>query len=397
MEAILTIFFIIVVLLAFSAIVPLPTQKAQISPSVETPPAGQAETPKTETPQTATPKAVSQPTSTSKPVATPSQPKPTTTPSLIDTYITSGPKEGELINETTQVEFEFKAQILSPNIQGQITFETKLEGFDNQWISTYSNKRMFFLPPGPKEYTFLVRAKVGNIIDQTPATRTFKINTSPYFGKVRIVSVQPRSSTSSSLITLSTSLQQGEKIKLTGWQLKGKGGSFLIIKGVEKYHPIYTTFPDEIIYIEMGDVIYLSGASNPLGEELNFRPNKCFGYLSYKYFPISVPQSCPKPTQEEISFLDPCCQEFIRKTNLCEPIDYTLSFDRDCKAYLKKNFNYNGCFENYSEDEDFTLNQWHIYLNRDIVITDNCDTLYLLDRDGRLVDKYTYGQASCRW
>jgi hypothetical protein len=83
MEAILSVFFIIIALLAFSAIVPLPTQKAQVSPSVEAPPAEEPETPKT-IPQTGG--------QTSKPSTTPSQPKATTTPPLIDTFITLVPK-----------------------------------------------------------------------------------------------------------------------------------------------------------------------------------------------------------------------------------------------------------------------------------------------------------------
>jgi hypothetical protein len=390
MEAILSVFFIIVALLAFSAIVPLSTQKAQVSPEVETP--------VSETVLAETPKSFFQPSPAPQPTETPSQLEPTDTTPLLDTFITSGPEEGKLVSETNKVEFEFKGEILSEEVQGWMTFQTKIEGFDEKWVSAYSGKRTVTLPAGPQEYTFLVRAKVGDVVDPTPAQRNFKINISPYFGKVKFYNVQLRTESKPSLIKLTTNLKDGEKIKITGWSIKGKGGSIMILRGIEKYRPAYNLVADELIYIQKGDVIYLTKALNPLGEDVNFRPNKCFGYLeNSKNFSISVPKTCPKPEDEEISHLDSCCQEFIRETNLCEPIDFTLPLYDDCKAYLKKNFNYNGCFDNYSEDEDFLLNQWHIYLDRDLIIKNDCDTLYLLDQNGLFIDKYSYGTAYCHY
>lgn len=327
---------------------------------------------------------------------------PETKPAIsINTYITSGPKEGEVINETNKVTFEFKAKISPEETEGRISFETKVEGFDEDWKKTYSQKRKINLPSGPKEYTFLVRAKIEDVIDKTPAKRTFKINTSPYFDKVRISRVRIETTSRPSLITLSSYLKKGEEINITGWKIKGRRGSFVIPGGIEKYSPYYNPVPSKSIFIERGDIIYLSGSSNPLGRGRNFRSNKCMGYLAnYRDFPIPLSKNCPRPTREEISHLDPCCQEFILRLGRCEIPDYSQKYsvarDSECVDYLDKNFNYAGCFRKYSRDEDFVGRNWHIYMNRNIVISNDCDTLYLRDQNGLIIDKYSYGRPVCK-
>jgi len=338
-----------------------------------------------------------------KPVVKPAEVKPAEVkPAIsVNTYITSSPEEGEVIDETNKVTFEFKAKVSPEETEGRIIFETKIEGFDEDWKDTSSNQRIVNFPSGPKEYTFLVRAKIEDVIDQTPAKRTFKINTSPYFGKIKISSVSPQTSSRPSLITLSTYLKNEEEINITGWQIKGRKGSFVIPGGIEKYSPYYNPVPTESIFIERGDIIYLSGGSNPLGRDRNFRPNKCLGYFAnYHDFSIPLPKNCPKPTSEEISHLDPCCQEFILRMRTCEAPDYSQSYsvarDSECVDYLNENFNYGGCYRNYSRDEDFIGNNWHIYMNRDFLVSDDCDTLYLRDQNGLLVDKYSYGRPVCK-
>jgi len=327
----------------------------------------------------------------------PSIAKPTI---LIDTYITSGPKEGEVIEDKNQVTFGFEATVSPETTQNRIIFETKVEGFDKNWQETSSKQRVIILPVGSKEYTFWVRAKINNVIDKTSAGRTFKINISPYFGKVKISSADYQTSSRPSLVTLNTYLGE-EKINITGWQIRGKRGIFIIPGGIENYNPYYNPVPDENIIAKRGDTIYLSGAANPLGRGRNFRPNKCLGYLTNYYnFPISLPLNCPKAKSEEISHLNPCCQEFILKLGSCKIADYSnnlkISTDPECVAYLNENFNYAGCYIKYSQDKDFIWANWHIYMNTNIVVSDDCDTLYLRDQNGLLVDKYSYGRSICR-
>jgi len=326
--------------------------------------------------------------------------KPTAPKILVDTFIIGGPEQGEVIEEKTKITFKFEAKI-TPAQDGRIKFETKVVGLDAKWIKTSARERRINLPPGPKEYTFLVRAIFNGLVDPTPAKRTFTVNTSPYYGKIKIGRVQPKTDSAPSLITLRTNLEKEEEINVTGWNIKGRGGSFVVPGGIEKYRPGYNPVPTKNIFIKRSDIIYLSGGSNPLGDGRNFRPNKCLGYLTnYHDFPISFPKNCPKPTNEEISHLKPCCQEFILKVQKCEAPDYSndLNVLRDlkCMSYLENYFNYASCFYQYSKDEDFVEKNWHIYMKRDLVVSDGCDTLYLRDQNGLFVDKFSYGRAVCR-
>lgn len=319
---------------------------------------------------------------------------------FIDTSIIFGPKEGEIIEETNEVTFEFEAKII-PETKEQIYFETKIEGFDNDWVKIYYKERTVSFPPGSKEYTFLVRARTGNFVDFTPAKRTFRINISPYFKKVRIYSVQNKTSYEPSLITLGTTLKREERINITNWYLEGKGGKVAMPKGVEKYYHYYNLPQPEDIFITYGDAVYLSSGFNPLGRNRNFRPNKCMGYLVNSFdFSVSISKNCPGPTNKEISHLEPCCQEFIRYLTPCEVPDYSerpkIYSDPECVSYLNENFNNVGCFKNYSQDKDFLENIWHIYLNgKDITVSNDCDIIYLHDQDGLVIDKHSYGYAVC--
>ncbi len=329
------------------------------------------------------------------PIIEPEEPKPDIS---IDTHITFGPEEGEIIDDISEVTFEFEEKLSLEDVEGKITFETKIEGFDENWISTSSKKRTVKLPHGPKEYEFLVRTKIQDSVDPTPATRTFKINTSPYFGKIKISTVKYQSSSDPSLITLSTQLTREEKINITNWSVNGNKGKIIIPQGIEKYK---TFASPQNIFVKQSDKIYLVsgsnpwGGANPLGKNKNFRVNKCFGYLldNFDFYP-SISKNCPLPNKlEQISHLNESCQEFILDIRKCEIPDYSdnikITFDMECRGYMDDNFNYNSCFENYQQDENFLKNYWHVYLNTDIV-KELHDILYLRDRNGLLVDEYLY-------
>ena len=339
-------------------------------------------------------------TTTTKSYSKPNNP-PVKNPGIsINTFILDGPEEDEIIEETNQVTFEFSYGILPEETEDEVTFETKIEGFDDKWISTSSTKRTVTLDPVPKEYTFLVRAKVKDVVDLTPAKRKFKINVSPFLDKIKISSVHLQNSSSPSLITLRTYLDNDEEINIAGWNIRGKAGSFVIPSGIEIYQPGYNPVPEGGMLTKQGDIIYLSGGANPLGRNRNFRPNKCMGYLTNYYdFNISLPQNCPRPTKEEISHLGYCCREFILRMPSCSIPDYsdslTVSTNPECVSYINNFFNYASCFYKHYKDDDFLRNNWHIYINKNIVVKNDCDTLYLRDADGLFVDKYDYGRPIC--
>lgn len=320
---------------------------------------------------------------------------------LIDTFITAGPKKEELVEETNKVTFEFEGKITAGQSDEQILFETKVIGFDDSWEKTSSKKRTITLPSGAQEYTFLVRAKIEDSVDPTPAGRTFSINVSPYFEKVKISNVKVKTSTKPSLITITTKLKE-EEINFTNWEIKGERGKFTIPQGIKYYHSLFGNTPRDNIVAEPGDVIYISSGINPFGKGKNFRPNKCLGYLTEYYnFPISVPtKNCPKPKEEDLSHLSACCEEFILDLGTCEIPSYSQNLkivtDSECTSYLNENFNYNGCYKNFSKDEDFLKKDWHIYPGKDIVAYNERDIMYLRDQNGLFVDKLSYGCRVCK-
>ncbi len=337
---------------------------------------------------------------------TPDEPTEPTEPKkssiLIDTFITAGPKKGELIKETNKVTFEFEGKITAEQSDQQISFETKVIGLDDNWKKTCSQKRTIILPSGPQEYTFLVRAKIEDSVDPTPAGRTFNINVSPYFEKVKIFNVKVKTSSKPSLITITAQIKKQEEINFTDWEIKGKRGKFTIPQGIKYYHSLFGNTPRDNIVVKPGDVIYISSGINPFGKGKNFKPNKCFGYLSkFYYFPISVPTGrCPGPKKEELSSLSACCEEFILDLKTCEIPSYSqnlkIATDSECTTYLNENFNYNGCFRNFSKDKNFLKNNWHIYPGKNIVASEERDILYLRDQNGLFVDKHSYGCRVCK-
>jgi len=340
-------------------------------------------------------------------------PKPAVT---INTSIISSPQEGEALNTTNDVTFEFSSRVTPKETEGQITFETKIEGLDEDWQLTYSNDRTINFPPGPKEYTFLVRAKIEfwkgeeykNYTDPTPAKRTFKINTSPYFGKVKISYIEKRdyNGVTGSLITLYTYLDSNEKVNITGWRIEGENGGFTIPQGTEKYDPSYNLLPSENVFrqdiiLNYYDLVYLSSEKNPLGRNRDFRLNKCFGYLkNYYNFPVDFYGNCPLSQREDVFSLEDCCQKYILELGQCEEPNYWenpwLYSYTNCVNYVNNNLNYTGCYRNHSNDEDFLQDDWYIYMDRNFVGR-GIDTFYLRDKSGLLVDKYEYEDLCCEY
>ena len=327
--------------------------------------------------------------------STPETLPPETQTLEITTKIVSGPKHNEVIDETNEVTFQFDLKIPDPD--NNTRFETKVLGFDNDWRSTSSKKRTITLPPGPKEYTFLVREKE-KAETTSPAQRIFKLNISPYFEKVEIEDLEPGTKTSYSLITLDTDLDRGEEINMTGWQLKGRLKTFDFSKGIQAYHPIFNAVPNKDIIIKRNDTIYLSAASTPLGLASVFKTNQCAGYLDdLRTFPIPIPEDCPEIEEDDISELDQCCQEYILDLEECELPKDTYALDSECRDYVTNNISYEGCFSKYSKYNDFLGDEWHMYLNFNLVLTGECHTLYLRDQNGLFVDKYSYGETECNW
>jgi len=336
-------------------------------------------------------------TPTYTPTYTPTKPKEVQEEPrvLVETFIISGPKDGEIIKDTNQVTFEFKGRILSGDIEGEITFETMVEGSDTKWKTTSANKRTITFPAGINEYTFRVRAKAAGFTDPTPAERYFKVRLSPDFGKVTISTISP------SLIRLNSKLNQGETINITNWQVKGMKGTVTIPKSVEIVIPGESDLTKKNIILERNESLSIWSDSTPFRGIKSFRPNKCFGYLKdgYKSLDYSPKKICPEVKLEDIGYLSDDCRRTVLSLDNCRGFDYSnnpqLMFDSTCQEYIdnyvSENLNYEGCVENYYTDENFFNKSWYFYLGYKITCNSPCiDTIYLYDENGLLVNSKEY-------
>lgn len=319
-------------------------------------------------------------------------------PFVLDTTITKSPNT---VNDTNVVTFEFEGSVSPSDTKGRITFETKVEGIDSDWKSTSSRQRKVTLPPGQEGYVFLVRAKLGKVVDATPAQSAFSLAVSPFFGKVNISTTRAATTSKNSLIKLATRLDQDEEINITGWRIQGKGGSFTIPIGIESIRSSFNITPRDNIVIKRSDTILLTGDQSPfgIGKNFNFRPNTCIGHLkTYYTFPLSVSSSCPssRPELHEIAGLSEACQEFIlKKINFssCKVPDYSqnveVSTNAECVSYITNTFNYNSCYQEHFQNSNFLKNEWHVYMNTNFVRSLH-DVIELTDQNGLLVDKKVY-------
>lgn len=220
---------------------------------------------------------------------------------------------------------------------------------------------------------------------------------SPYFQKVQISSVRLFSySGQPSQIQLYSSLSKDKKVNLTGWQIKTNNARLTIPQAVNLYEPSGGA-PSEDIILSGDSRVNIYSNTSPLSK--NLRLNKCIGYLSNNYIFIpSLPQNCPTISPSEISYLSGHCQSYILSLWGCKTPDdsfydslSTIKEGLACRQFLDT-VNYNGCFQKHRFDSDFLSNEWWLWLGWGVqpVLDSQHDRLLLFDKDGLLVDEYTY-------
>lgn len=304
-----------------------------------------------------------------------------------DTIITSGPASGEVISGEAVAVFHYIA-VWSGDMK-DISFETKVGGIDNDWQGSSNTYRVFNLLSGDHAYTFQVRAKTNSgIYDLTPAERTFRAVVSTSMGKVKITSVSPGYFPSQIMeITLRN---DGDPIKISGWSLNSTTNKFVIPKGVGFYDSSVLVQPSDII-LKTGDYLHVFGATSPM--DMNFRLNKCFGYLNALYnFVPSLSNQCPYPDRTDLLNTSLACQNYILGLSSCQIPDagqLNNIGDSACRSFSDGNLNYSGCFRGYHFDPDFLKNEWYVYSGSNFV-KDKDESVELKDADGLLVDHYEY-------
>lgn len=277
----------------------------------------------------------------------------------------------------------------------ELAWETFLDGYDVFWQGPTSNyTRTIDLPGVNKTYIFYVRSrnKDGKVASH-PASYSFSTaGFSSSYAQLKINDVRRSGSTETDEYVKVTNYSAAS-VDITGLKVKNKNNNiFLIPKGSEYLYLVNSDSSKDIILEPNKSAIIFSGSS-PAGN--NFRLNKCTGYLNYFYnFSPSLPQECPKPTDQDIAALGKNCRDYINALQACatpNTADSKVSFDSQCTSYLTSTFNYSGCVTRYQHDPDFLKNDWYIYLNRSSGFWDDShDEAKLLDQNNNLIDSYSY-------
>jgi len=199
-------------------------------------------------------------------------------------------------------------------------------------------------------------------------------------------------------LEITVTQNSGVPVNLSGWRIysEATGNALTIPKGTEI--PISGTIneSEDIVLTSGTRAIIISGQS-PIGA--SFRENKCIGYFSsFQTFSPSLPQNCPTPSDELVSFYgagyirDPACIDYVKNLPRCQiAITPPAGATSACQGFLVKYMNYNGCVEAHKNDSDFLGNTWRIYLNRSTSAwrTKN-ELIKLLDTGGKTIDAFGY-------
>lgn len=225
---------------------------------------------------------------------------------------------------------------------------------------------------------------------------------SVYFQKIRISSAYTSYSSypnyyPQTQIQLYSGLAKGETIDITGWKIKSNRQEFTIPPAINVYSPSGLSQSSDIV-ISGNASVGIYSSKSPVNA--NFRLNKCAGYLENTYdFNPPLPQNCPTVSKSEISYLSGDCQNYVSSLWGCKVPDVNVynSFPGNdqgnaCRQFLS-NISFNSCFQKHSGDADFLSSEWRVWLNwtaSSPILDSQHDKVLLLDRQGLLVDQYTY-------
>lgn len=208
---------------------------------------------------------------------------------------------------------------------------------------------------------------------------------SPYFHQVRFNSV------STSKVSLAAKFSGPGAIDVTDWLIKANRGSQVVGTAINIYYPVGDN-PEGDVYLSSSNVLNMYIGTNSVGP--NLRLNKCIGYLkgSFQYNP-SLPGGCPAPysSKSDLSSFTGQCQNYITSLGSCQvPKSNVLLPQNDyaCLAFIQ-NISYRSCFNTHAGDSNFLSNEWRMWVSGKFLDSKH-DVVKLLDRNGKLVDLYSY-------
>jgi hypothetical protein len=214
---------------------------------------------------------------------------------------------------------------------------------------------------------------------------------SPYFHEVRLGSVTAGTPSYYGTIILDTDFPYNVtgSIDVTGWQIKSKNSGEYIPQAINIYDPTGLT-PANDIKMRNNDTVYLYSSSAPF----NLRLNECIGYVAHvANFNPALPLTCPYVDRSQIQNFTGQCQNYINSIGQCQAPNMSSpqipQTDYACQDYLENNFTYKSCFSQHASDPNFLSNEVWVWTGSNVVDQAH-DTVTLLDRNGLLVDLYTY-------
>jgi hypothetical protein len=213
---------------------------------------------------------------------------------------------------------------------------------------------------------------------------------SPYFHDVLFGSVSAASFYSYGTITLNDDdYNSTGTIDITGWQIKSNDGDEYVPQAVDLYDPTGLA-PESDINVKTGDTVSIYSTSAPF----NLRLNECIGYAAHvANFVPALPLTCPYINQSQLQEFSGVCQNYLDTIGQCQTPALSgpqvPTNDYACMNYIENNFTYRSCFNQRSENADFLSNQVWVWTGSSPV-NQYHDTVRLLDKNGLLVDIYTY-------
>lgn len=310
-----------------------------------------------------------------------------------ETTVTIGPSHGSS-TESTSFIFGFRGS--DQRGSTNVTFETKIEGYDTAWVDNGTAvERRVTLPALPFPYVFFVRAKDSSgLIDRTPAYRQFSIGHSVVTGSVKIRGVN--SGTEDPKTEYVTLEVIGESsVNFTGWTIGNERNARYTLDQVVEDYSLSNTFSQSLVVGPGGTVVINVGRS-PVGK--NFRLNSCIGYLErIAPFTPALNSQCPVPSDSILQSLTRACQSYLSTIPSCAlppeaPMATQNSVGRDCIQFGIDRYNYNRCREDHRFEPEFFQKEWRLFLgltNGQFLDSDH-DEIVLRDSSGKIVDRYSY-------
>lgn len=222
----------------------------------------------------------------------------------------------------------------------------------------------------------------------TPPAGFTAAQLSPYYQEVRFGGI------SSGEISLTTYPSYGAPtttVDVTGWEIKTNRSGEFIPQAVNVYYPTGQNLKSDIV-LALNQTNYVNIYSNASPE--NIRINACMGYLNTPaQFNPGFSYDCPAPDRSQITQFTGACQNYILSLSDCQSPDFDSYYfpknDYQCEDYLEGKFNYDWCVSTYATQPDFLSNEWRIWTDS-TPLDPYHDNVELLDKDGLLVDIYSY-------